>query len=111
MKKLVFLVIVIVLMSVLFGVLKIFFIGEQASSESLAVRVEEGDGQLTIYMQSTDSAMALSDIDYKYVGTVLHMTVQKVLSSPLHNKGEICLYYEIIDETEVWLNGKLIWSK
>lgn len=91
--------------------LKVFVIGEPADTDSLAIRVEEGDGQLTIYMQTTDSAMALSDVEYRYEGTVLHMNVRKVLCSSLYNKGELCLYYELIDETEVWLNGKLIWSK
>ena len=73
MKKLIGIAIVLVLLAVLLGALKVFVIGEPADADSLVVRVEEGDGQLTIYMQTTDSAMALSDIDYRYEGTVLHM--------------------------------------
>ena len=57
-----------------------------------------------------DSAIAISNMQYHYDGTVMQITVWKVLSSPLNRDGDICLYYEIMDETEIWLGGKRIWS-
>lgn len=111
MKKVICIVLIILMLTALLISLKLFVIGEPMDGRSLVVQVEEGDGQLTIYMQCMDSAMAISDIKYQYDGTVLHMTAWRVLCSALHNKGERCLYYELTDETEVWLNGKLIWSR
>ena len=79
--------------------------------DTLAVNVHEHDNQVDIYIDSLDSAMAISNIQYRYEGTVLHLTVWKVLSSPLNRDGDKCLYYEITDETEIRLGNKLIWSK
>lgn len=111
MKKAIIAILVLLVLAAGFTCLKLFVIGEPADGDTLAVRVEEGDGQVTIYIQTTGSAMAISDIKYRYEGTVMHLTVQKVLVSPLHDDGDKCLYYEITDETEIWLGGKLIWSR
>ena len=111
MKKCIIIILVLVVLAAVFTGLKLFIIGEPADSNNLAVRVDEGDGQIAIYVLSTDSAMAISNLQYRYDGSTMHITVWKVLSSPFNCDGDICLYYEIIDETEVWLNGKLIWSK
>ena len=110
MKKNILIIFTLVLL-ILFGIgAKLFLIGEPMDDDSLAVRVEEGDGQVTIYIQSTDSAMAISNLKYHYEGTVMHLTPWKVLCSPIHNDGDKCLYYEIVDETEIWVGEKLIWS-
>ena len=89
---------------------KLFIIGEPIDGDALAIRVEESDGQLALHIQTTDSAVSISNMQYRYDGTVMYLTVWKVLSSPLNNDGDISLYYEIVDETEIWLGGKLIWS-
>ena len=109
MKKLIIGVLILLL---LIGVctLKLFVLGSPANDSTLAVSVDEGDGQLAIYIGSMDSALAISRIQYRYEGTTLHLTVWKVLSSPLYGDGNKCLYYEITDETEIWLGNKLIWS-
>lgn len=100
-----------VLLVITLGIgVKLFIIGEPIDGDALAIRVEESDGQLALHIQITDSAMAISNMQYRYDGTVMHLTVWKVLSSPLNNDGDISLYYEIVDETEIWLGGKLIWS-
>lgn len=109
MKKLIIGVLILLLLAS-FCTLKLFILGSPANDAALAVRVEEGDGQLAIYIESMDSAHAISNIEYRYNGTALYMTVWTVLSSPLNNDGERCLYYEITDETEIWLGNKLIWS-
>ena len=111
MKKVIAAILVLILLAAGFGAVKLFVIGEPIDCDALAIRVEEGDGQLNIYMQVTDSAMAISNLQYRYEGTVLYMTVWNVLSSPLNHDGDKCLYYEITDETEIWLGGKQIWSK
>ena len=111
MKKVILLVLALVLLVSLFAAAKLFIIGEPADGDTLAIRVEEDDGQVTIYIQSMDSAMAISNIQYRYEGTVMHLTLWKVLSSPLNHDGDKCLYYQITDETEIWLGGKLIWAK
>jgi len=108
-KTVLFLFAILLLIALVCG-LKLFIIGEPTDADTLAIRVEEGDGQLAIYVQSTDSAMAISNMQYHYDGTVMQITVWKVLSSPLNRDGDICLYYEIMDETEIWLGGKRIWS-
>lgn len=90
---------------------KLFVIGEPMDGDVLAVDVQAHDNQVDIYIDSLDSAMAISNIQYRYEGTVLHLTVWKVLSSPLNRDGDKCLYYEITDETEIWLGGKQIWSR
>ena len=110
MKKILIAMLVLTVLAASYTALKLFVIGGPADDDSLAIRVEEGDGQLAIYIQTTDSAMAISNMQYRYGGTVMHLTVWDVLSSPLHNDGDECLYYEITDETEIWLGGKLIWS-
>ena len=106
---------IIILLAVLFVIalgigVKLFIIGEPVDGDTLAIHVSEGDGQVAIYIQTTDSAMAISNMNYRYDGTILNLTVYKVLSSPLNRDGEKCLYYEITDETEIWLGGKLIWT-
>ena len=111
MKKTISTILVVLLLAVIVVALKLFVIGTPADSASMMIHVEEGDGQLTVYMQCMDSAMAISDIKYQYNGTVLHMTAWRVLCSSLHDSGERCLYYELTDETEIWLNNKLIWTK
>lgn len=111
MKKITIILTALILLAAAFVTLKIFVIGEEADTDSLAVHVEESNGQLTIYIQATDSATALSDLKFHYEDTVLYLTIQKVLPSPLYNSGEKCLYYEITGESEVWLNNKQIWIK
>lgn len=108
-KTVLFLFAILLLIALVCG-LKLFVIGEPTDADTLAIRVDEGDGQLAIYVQSMDSAMAISNMQYHYDGTVMQITVWKVLSSPLNRDGDICLYYEIMDETEIWLGGKRIWS-
>ena len=109
MKKIIVSVLILLLMAS-FCTLKLFILGSPAKDGILAVRVEESDGQVAIYIESMDSARAISNMEYRYNGTVMHLTVWTVLSSPLNNDGERCLYYEIVDETEIWLGNKLIWS-
>ena len=108
-KRIIGIVVITIAMLLGFG-MKLFIIGAPANENSLAVQVEEGDGQIAIYIQSTDSAMSISNIQYRYEGTVLHLTVYKVLCSPMNNDGDKCLYYEITDESEIWLGNKLIWT-
>ena len=109
MKKIIICVLILLLL-ICACAIKLFILGSPANDTALAVRVEEGDGQLAIYIESMDSAHAISNMEYRYNGTVMHLTVWTVLSSPLNNDGERCLYYEIVDETEIWLGNKLIWS-
>ena len=111
MKRIAIILLVLIFLTVSFALLKLFVIGEPVDADMLSVHVEESDGQVTIYMQTMDSAAALSDIQFRYEDTVLYLTVRKVLTSPLHTSGEKCLYYEITDETEIWLGNKLIWSR
>ena len=111
MKRIAIILLVLILLTVSLTLLKLFVIGEPADADMLSVHVEESDGQVTIYIQTMDSAAALSDIQFRYEDTVLHLTVRKVLTSPLHASGEKCLYYEITDEAEIWLGNKLIWSR
>ena len=110
MKKIIAALAVLLVLTLGFGAWKLFLGGKPADSDTLAVRVEEGDGQLTIYIQSTDSAKAISNLQYSYQGTALHLTVWTVLSSPLNDDGEECLYYELADETEVWVGDQLVWT-
>ena len=110
MKKAIAVILVLVLVAAGFIGLKLFVLGSPIDDDALSVRVEEGDGQIAIYMQVTDSAMAISNIQYSYDGTAMRLTVCKVLSSPLHSDGDKCLYYEIVDETEVWVDNRLVWT-
>ena len=110
-KKIITAIAVLLLMAAGFGAWKLFVIGTPDSSTSFAVQVEEGDGQLTIYIRSTDSGKAISNLQYNYQGTALHLTVWTVLSSPLNDDGENCLYYELADETELWVGDHLVWTK
>jgi len=88
----------------------LFVIGQPVDGDTLAIEVKEQEGQVTIYIDSFDSAMAISDVSFRHEGTVMHLTVRKVLASPLHNDGSECIYLEITDETEIWLGSRLIWS-
>ena len=110
MKKVILAVLLVLLLTFGFISLKVYVLGQPINDEALAVRVEEGDGQITLYMQTTDSAKAISNIQYRYEGTAMHLTVYGVLSSPLHSDGDKCLYYEILDETEVWVGNRLVWT-
>ena len=111
MKKIIAALAVLLVLALGFGAWKLLVVGSPASSDSLAVQVEEGDGQLTIYIRSTDSGKAISNLQYNYQGTALHLTVWTVLSSPLNDDGEECLYYELTDETEVRVGDQLVWAK
>ena len=110
MKKAITIILVLMLLAIGFIGLKLFVLGSPIDDDALAVRVEEGDGQIAIYMQVTDSAMAISNIQYRYEGTAMHLTVYRVLSSPLHSDGDKCLYYEIADESVVWVGNRLVWT-
>lgn len=103
--------ILLILLVISFGALKLFVIGSPADGSTLAVEVQHHDNQVDIYINSPDSALSISNIRYHYDGTVLHLTVYKVLSSPLYRDGSRCLYYEITDETEIWLSDRLIWTR
>ena len=109
-EKIVIGILILLVLATSYGCLKLFVIGEPTDGNTLAVQVEEGDGQITIYIKSTDSALAISNIQYRYEGTVMHLTVWKVLSSPPNRDGDKCLYYQITDETEIWAGGKRIWT-
>ena len=111
MKKCLFVLLILVIAASVFTALMLLVIGEPADIDTLAIRVEEGVGQLTIHIQTTDSAMAISHIGYQYDNAVLNMTVRKVLCSPLYRSGEKCLYFEITDETEIRINGISVWTK
>ena len=110
MKKTILILIFLILMIFIICAAKVFLIGEPMDADSLAIQIKEGDGQLSIFILSTDSARAIRDLQYRYEGTVLHITPFGVLSSPIYNDGEKCLYYEIVDETQVWVAGELVWS-
>ena len=110
MKKSIIAVLLILLV-ISFGTLKLFVIGSPSDGSTLAVEVQHHDNQVDIYIHSIDSALSISNIRYRYDGTVLHLTVYKVLSSPLYRDGSKCLYYEITDETEIWLGDHLIWTR
>lgn len=111
MKKILIVISILLVLAASFITVKLFIIGSPVDSNTLAVSVEEGDGQVAIYIDSIDSALVISNIQYRYEGTVMHLTVWKALSSPLNRDGNTCLYYEITDETEIWLGGNLIWSR
>ncbi|MBQ2854330.1 MAG: hypothetical protein IJE81_02530 [Oscillospiraceae bacterium] len=110
MKKAAVILFSVLLLAVFVIGLKVFVIGSPVNGNALAVDVQAHDRQVTIYIDSPDSALAISNIKYRYEGTKLYITVWKVLSSPIHNNGSRCLYYEITDETEIWLGDRLIWS-
>ena len=110
MKKVIIAILVLILLTVSFGAWKIFVVGSPVDGNTLSVEVKQHDNQLDIYITSIDSALAISNIEYRYEGTILHLTVYKVLASSLHNSGSKCLYYEITDETEIWLGDQLIWT-
>lgn len=111
MKKILLIVSILVVLTILIFCVKIFLIGEPANTDSLAIQVEERENQLTIYLQSMDSATAISNIQYRYNGTVLKLIPWKVLCSSIHHDGNECIYYEITDETEIWVDTRLIWSR
>ena len=111
MKRILFSLLVLIVLAVFLTSLRVFVIGEPANVDSLAVHVSEDDGQLTIYIQTMDSAMAISNVQYRIEDTTLHLTVRKVLCSPLYRSGEKSIYYEITGETTAYLNGKQIWKK
>lgn len=111
MKKVIIAIFVLFILAASFTALKLFVIGEPMDGDTLAIRVKENDNQLAIYIQTMDSAIAISNMQYRYEGTVMHLTVWKVLASPLYHNGDDCLYYEITDETEIWLGDRQIWSK
>lgn len=110
MKKAIIAVLILIALAAALGAMKLFVIGKAADGDSLGIRVEEHHSQLDIYIQLTDSAMAISNMQYRYEGTALHLTVYRVLASPLHPSGSKCLYYEITDETEVWVGNRLVWT-
>lgn len=110
MKKAIAAIVIVTLLVAGFTAAKLFIIGEPVDGNCLAVTAEAHDGQLDIYMQVTDSAMAISNLQYRYEGTILYITPWKVLSSPLNSDGDKFLYYELTDETEVWVGGRLIWK-
>ena len=111
MKKVIVVILVVLILAASLAAVKLFLIGEPADERALVILVEESDRQLTIYIQSMDSALAISNIQYRYEGSSMQLTVWKVLASPIHRDGNTCLYYEITDETEIWLGNRLIWSK
>ena len=110
MKKLILSVIILVLLAAGWFALDLFVIGDPVDGDTLVIDVEDLGSQLNIHIAAPDSAMAFSDVRFRHEGTALHITVRKVLVSPLHRSGTTCIYVEKMDETEVWLGGKLIWS-
>ena len=110
MKKLVLSIIVLFLLAAGWFALDLFIIGDPVDGNMLVIDVEDLERQLNIHIATPDSAMAFSDVRFRHEGTALHITVRKVLVSPLHRSGTKCIYVEKMDETEVWLGGKLIWS-
>lgn len=110
MKKVI--AILLVLLAAAGGIgAKVFIIGSPAKESSYTVRVEEGEGQISIYIALSDSAKAISNVKLEYKNNIPHLTPYTVLVSPFHDNGEYCLYYEILDETEFWIGNRLVWSK
>ena len=110
MKKLILSVVILILLATGWIALDLFVIGDPVDVDTLVIDVEDLGSQLNIHIATPDSAMAFSDVRFHHEGTALHITVRKVLVSPLHRSGTRCIYVEKAGETEVWLGGKLIWS-
>lgn len=111
MKKILFALLVLIAIVVSLIFVKYFLIGEPANMDSLTIHVLENDRQLTIHIKTMDSAMAICNPQYRMKDSALYLTVRAVLCSPLYRSGEKCIYYEITEETEIFMNGKRIWSK
>lgn len=103
----IFLILLLIIGSI---ALHLFVIGEPVDGNTLAIYVQETDHQVNIDVHALDSAMAFSDVRFQHKGTVLYITLRKVLVSPLHDTGSKSIWIEKVDETEIWLGGKLIWS-
>ena len=109
MKKIFCIVLLILLIAGLTAV-HLFVIGNPVDGNMLVIDVEETENQLNIHISTPASAIAFSDVGFRHKGTALHITVRKVLVSPLHHSGTKVIYIEKMDETEVWLGGRLVWK-
>lgn len=110
MKKWIIVLTAVLLLITLGCGIKLFVIGEPVDGNTLSIDVEETDRQVNIDVHTPDSAMAISDISFRHEGTILYITVRKVLVSPLHDSGSNSIWIEKVDETEIYLGGKLIWT-
>ena len=110
MKKYIFGLLAVLLVIALGIGAKLFIIGEPVDGNTIMIEVEDLENQINIHIATPASAIAFSDVNFRHEGTVLHITVREVLVSSLHNSGTKSIYVEKVDETEVWLGGKLIWT-
>ena len=110
MKKVIISVLLLILLGAGLTALHLFVIGDPVDGDMLIIDVEDLENQLNIHIDTPASAMAFSDVSFRHEGTALHITVRKVLVSTLHPSGSKSIYVKKVDETEVWLGGKLIWS-
>lgn len=110
MKKGIISILILILLATGWFALHLFVIGDPVDGNTLAIDVEEMGNQLNIHISTPASAIAFSDVSFRHKGTALHITPRKVLVSSLHRSGSKSISVELLDETEVWLGGRLIWS-
>ena len=110
MKKKFWIISALILILLFVLISKFFLIGEPVDGKTLIYNVEDAEKQLTIRVFTTESATAFTEPRLLQQGTTLNITFSKVLPSPIHTDGELCIYLEKCDLTNVILCGEPIWS-
>lgn len=112
MKKVILSMLAVLLLSALFFGLKLFIIGEPVDGYTVYCDVSETDNQININIATPASAVAFTDrIRLHQEDTTLYITMYKVMVSRLFDDGTHRVWIEKNDLTDIYLGGKLIWSK
>lgn len=111
MKKVLIFALAILLLAAGGLVLHLFVIGDPVDGSLVICDVTENGGQLNIHVTTPASAIAFTDnVQLRQSGTTLHITLRKVLVSPLYSSGSRMIWIEKNDLTEVYLGGIQIWT-
>ena len=108
-KWIIVIVIILLTISLSFGV-QLFLIGEPVDGNAVFLDISEEDSVLYLYVMTADSAFSFCGESRHIADGVLHISLRKVLASPLHSSGMYIIPVETADLTEIYFCGKPVWS-
>lgn len=88
-----------------------FIIGEPVNGNNVNCDVKETENQIDICVSTPESGIAFTDdVRMLLEGSVLNITLRRVMVSPLFSSGSRIISIEKAGLTEIYLGGKLIWT-
>lgn len=111
MKRFLCIILILLILTVLIVPAKLFLIGDPVDGTQLYVETSEDGQNLRVYVHMVASAVALRGWKYRQDGSTLYIRARKVLVSPLFPSGSYETSMDTSLLSEIYLGGRLIWSK